>query len=69
MIEKAKLRGKGLLYEIPALALIVYYPVPSLQNEDVMFAGVHSLRCQVIVPGTDTPHKINSICLLTHKLF
>lgn len=41
--------------------LIVLYPVPSLQNQDVMFAGVHSLRCQVIVPGTDGHYyKINT---------
>ena len=68
VIEKAKFRGKGSLCKTPALPLIVHYTVPSLQNQDVMFADIHSLRCQVIVPGTHTAHKINSICLRTTVL-
>ena len=52
LTEKAKLRSKASSHtDALLLELTVTHSVPRLQNQDIMFTAVHSLRCQVTFPG------------------
>ncbi len=66
--EKAKLRSKGSLPDAQMDSELTAHLVPRLQDEDIMFADLHSLRRQATIPGMYNSHRIGALlqcrCLL-----